>query len=69
MLVYFDDDRTAAALRVLAELSRKTQVLVFTHHQHVLSLAEAALPEGTLATQRVVAPVTATAELDGALKG
>ena len=69
VLVYFDDDRTAAALRVLAELSRKTQVLVFTHHQHVLSLAEAALPEGTLATQRVVAPVTATAELDGALKG
>jgi DNA repair ATPase RecN len=55
-------------LRVLAELSRKTQVLVFTHHQHVLRLADAALPAGTLSTERLVAPVTATAQM-GASEG
>ncbi|MHB1526649.1 MAG: ATP-binding protein [Candidatus Dormibacteria bacterium] len=69
VFVYFDDDRTTAALRVLAELSRQTQVLIFTHHQHVLRLAEAALPDGTLAMQRVVAPAIATAERAGAPRG
>lgn len=42
ILITFDDDRCRAALEVLAELSKKTQVLYFTHHQHVLELAESA---------------------------
>ncbi len=37
-----------AALQVLASLSRKTQVLFFTHHAHLVELAHAAVPGGQL---------------------
>jgi uncharacterized protein YhaN len=47
ILQTFDDDRALAALRVLAELSQHTQVIVLTHHRHVLELASQ-LPEGTI---------------------
>lgn len=39
ILLRFDDDRALATLDVLAGLSKKTQVLFFTHHQHLVSLA------------------------------
>jgi uncharacterized protein YhaN len=45
ILQTFDDDRTLATLRVLADLSHHTQVIVLTHHRHVLELA-ASLPVG-----------------------
>ncbi len=35
----FDDDRAGAGLRVLAELAKRTQVLVFTHHRHLVDVA------------------------------
>lgn len=41
LLVQFDDDRAVATLEVLSELSAKTQVLFFTHHKHLVDLAEA----------------------------
>ncbi|MGH8058243.1 MAG: ATP-binding protein, partial [Candidatus Entotheonellia bacterium] len=41
VLVQFDDDRGAAALRVLADVASRTQVILFTHHQHVRACAEA----------------------------
>jgi uncharacterized protein YhaN len=44
ILINFDDDRAQAALRVLAALSRSTQVLLFTHHAHLLDIARSALP-------------------------
>jgi uncharacterized protein YhaN len=34
-LVHFDDDRSVATLKLLAELGRITQVLLFTHHHSV----------------------------------
>lgn len=40
VFVHFDDERTRAALEVLAELSRVVQVLLFTHHARVVELAE-----------------------------
>ncbi len=40
ILIMFDDDRAAATLQVLAELSHKTQVIFFTHHRHLVDLAE-----------------------------
>ena len=43
ILVHFDDDRALATMEVLAELSHKTQVIFFTHHQHLVELAEANL--------------------------
>ena len=44
ILLSFDDDRATAALHALAELSRKTQVLFFTHHHHLVELAGSKLP-------------------------
>jgi uncharacterized protein YhaN len=43
VLMAFDDERTAAALRALQELSHKTQVLIFTHHAHHVALANKTL--------------------------
>lgn len=40
VLMAFDEARAGAALRALHDLSRKTQVLVFTHHAHHVKLAE-----------------------------
>jgi uncharacterized protein YhaN len=40
IFVHFDDRRAAAALEVLGELSKKTQVIVFTHHQHLVEVAK-----------------------------
>jgi len=40
ILVNFDDARAAATLQVLGELSNCTQVIYFTHHQHLVDLAK-----------------------------
>lgn len=48
ILVMFDDERSAAALRVLQRLARSTQVLYFTHHQHLLEVAAAAVPQANV---------------------
>lgn len=39
ILVHFDDPRTRATLSLLVELARRTQVILFTHHRHVVELA------------------------------
>ncbi len=61
VLVNFDDDRAAAALRVLVDLSQTTQVLVFTHHQRVLDLARAVLPAESFAVAAPGKPAEAPA--------
>ncbi|MDL2124251.1 MAG: AAA family ATPase [Deltaproteobacteria bacterium] len=40
ILIKFDDDRAVAALKALARLSTRTQVIFFTHHRHMVELAE-----------------------------
>ena len=45
-LIQLDDRRAAAALEVFAEVSTKTQVILFTHHQHLIELASQALKPG-----------------------
>ena len=40
VLVNFDDERARAALEVLAQLSERTQVLLFTHHGRIREQAE-----------------------------
>lgn len=40
ILMNFDDARSRATLEVLAELSDKTQIIYFTHHQHLLELVK-----------------------------
>ncbi len=48
ILINFDDDRAAAALRVLADLSRRTQVIFFTHHAHLVEIARREIPGDSL---------------------
>lgn len=38
ILINFDDERSAATLKVLSELSKKTQVILFTHHARLKEL-------------------------------
>ncbi|MGA6925043.1 MAG: hypothetical protein WBY88_05130, partial [Desulfosarcina sp.] len=40
ILLRFDDRRALATLNVLAGLADKTQILFFTHHHHLVALAE-----------------------------
>jgi uncharacterized protein YhaN len=40
LLVHFDDTRAAAAIALLAELGQTTRVILFTHHDHIVALAE-----------------------------
>lgn len=50
ILITFDDRRCEAALEVLLELSTRTQVLFFTHHQHIVEMARATLGTEVMAT-------------------
>ena len=43
LFINFDNNRAGAGFRVLAELASQTQVLFFTHHHHLLAIAEQAL--------------------------
>jgi len=43
LLVNFDDNRAKAALRVLSSFSKTTQVILFTHHEHIAGMADAEL--------------------------
>lgn len=43
ILMNFDDARSIATLKVLAQLSQRTQVIFFTHHRHLVDLARAHL--------------------------
>jgi len=53
VLVNFDDRRAAAALKILAELGTRTQVLLFTHHESVVEAAEAVLASERRAVTRI----------------
>ena len=43
LFINFDDERASAGFRVLQELAQKTQVLFFTHHQHLVDIARETL--------------------------
>ena len=45
VLINFDDHRAAAALRTLAELAEKTQVIMFTHHLSIVQMAQRELSD------------------------
>ena len=53
VLVNFDDDRARSALRCLAALATTSQVLLFTHHRHVLALAEETLTADEFVAQEL----------------
>jgi uncharacterized protein YhaN len=53
ILQSFDDGRAAAAFRALCRLSQTTQVILLTHHRHLVEVARVALPDGTLHLQEL----------------
>ena len=46
LFINFDDDRSMAGLEALGELSKKTQVIFLTHHEHLLPLVRNVFGEG-----------------------
>lgn len=44
LLITFDDNRTRALLPVLEKLSQRTQILIFTHHHHLIDLTKKSAP-------------------------
>lgn len=53
ILIQFDDAAAAATFKVLADLSKRTQVLFLTHHEHLLEVAETAIGIATFAPHRL----------------
>lgn len=62
ILIQFDDQRAAAALEALADLSSKTQVIFFTHHEHLIELAESRLGKDRVAIHRLTDATEAEGE-------
>jgi uncharacterized protein YhaN len=56
ILLNFDDRRATAALQALADLSRRTQVLFFTHHRHIIDLARTHLPREVVFVHELPGP-------------
>lgn len=53
VLVHFDDDRSSAALYTMSRLANSTQIIFFTHHQHLVDLAKNTLPNEILRVQAI----------------
>lgn len=53
LLITADDARSGAILSVLQVVSRGTQVILFTHHDHIVELARASLGEGNFMLHRL----------------
>jgi uncharacterized protein YhaN len=53
LFVHYDDQRAAAGFRVLMDLARRTQVIFFTHHDHLLDVARAAVGHHTFNVVRL----------------
>jgi len=52
-LMQLDDSRAAAAMKVLSQFSTTTQVILFTHHRHLLDLADQYLEEDEVHVHRL----------------
>ena len=53
VLIAADDERTGQLLAVLAEAARSTQVIVFSHHEHVIDAAQQAVGRGGFRLHRL----------------
>jgi DNA repair protein SbcC/Rad50 len=53
IVINFDDASSSATFKVLAELSKKTQVLFFTHHEHLLERAASAIGNGVFTSHKL----------------
>ncbi len=55
LFINFDDRRAHAGFRVLGEVARRTQVLFFTHHDHLRAIAQDALGPHTVSVCELAA--------------
>jgi uncharacterized protein YhaN len=53
LFVTYDDERSAAGFQVLSKLAEQTQVLFFTHHEHLAELAGKVLTPARVSTCRL----------------
>ena len=53
VLITADDERAACMLQALADFAQDDQVLLFTHHRHVVELAQATLGDQSVAVQEL----------------
>jgi uncharacterized protein YhaN len=63
VLLESDDDRARRILTALSELAASTQVIVLTHHRHLISLAAATIPSASLDLITLTTAVEPAAEL------
>ena len=49
----FDEVRSSAAMRVFSKLSKSTQVIMFTHHEHLEAVAKESLKDGEFHVHRL----------------
>jgi uncharacterized protein YhaN len=62
VLIHSDQERTLAALELLGELGGRMQILLFSHHAHVVELAQKAVPALQLAVHELERPLGAGAQ-------
>jgi uncharacterized protein YhaN len=48
ILINFDDDRSGATLKVLADLAAGNQVILFTHHRQIVDQARQVAGKGAV---------------------
>jgi uncharacterized protein YhaN len=48
ILINFDDDRSRATIKALADLAARNQVILFTHHRQIVSEARKLSATGTI---------------------
>ena len=53
LLITFDNERTMAILPRLADLARRTQILLFTHHEHLVELCSQTLGQNQFKLHRL----------------
>jgi uncharacterized protein YhaN len=53
ILIKFDNERAATALQTLADVSAQTQLIFFTHHQHLVDLAQTHIDPAVLTCHRL----------------
>ncbi|MBP2337521.1 uncharacterized protein YhaN [Saccharothrix coeruleofusca] len=72
VLMTFDDARAAAAIRVMAELAQRWQIIVLSHHTHIRQVAEdlglANVTVSELGTPAVLEPTRAAEEVRAAIR-
>lgn len=61
LFINFDDDRSRAGFKVLGEIAKRTQVLFFTHHKHLVDVAREVLGDG-MSVAELSGPATAYQE-------